>query len=519
MKCSDAEADQQAAEECLLTREASGFITALHHNFEARRQECLTQRKRRQRQFDLGHLADFLDLKSDLGEREWTVAPLPPALREQRVVVAGPPEWDSLSRGLNAGADVFVADFDDCSSPTWANCLKYQANLRTFAGTMEVHTADDRIRNRTILFVRPRNWSLEEKHFLVKGSPISASLFDFGLYFFHNARTLLGSRTAPYFSLPKLESRLEARLWRDIFRFAEDQLGISRGSIRVNITIETVPAVSETEEILFELRDYAAALECSPSNYIASLAKSCRAYREALLPQRNDITMNQPFLRPYQELLIHTCHKRGVSVLSAGLPLFTAPYDPSRNPWVRSSPLPHAQCEIEMGFDGIRVADIDFVAIALSAFEGPVKARPNTGMTKSQCYISSGDLLSRAFGQVTMASLQENVQSILEYLDAWLTGDGSIRIGNRTENMANVELYRAQLWQWMRYSVRLACGRKVDRNLIECLVRDQLAAQECRIGEADYSASKFPLAAKLLLRACSDGLDSPLAVHAYVYLS
>jgi malate synthase len=448
-----------------------------------------------------------------------TVAPLPPALREQRVVVAGPPEWDSLSRGLNAGADVFVADFDDCSSPTWANCLKYQANLRTFAGTMEVHTADDRIRNRTILFVRPRNWSLEEKHFLVKGSPISASLFDFGLYFFHNARTLLGSRTAPYFSLPKLESRLEARLWRDIFRFAEDQLGISRGSIRVNITIETVPAVSETEEILFELRDYAAALECSPSNYIASLAKSCRAYREALLPQRNDITMNQPFLRAYQELLIHTCHKRGVSVLSAGLPLFTAPNDPSRNPWVRSSPLPHAQCEIEMGFDGIRVADIDFVAIALSAFEGPVKARPNTGMTKSQCYISSGDLLSRAFGQVTMASLQENVQSILEYLDAWLTGDGSIRIGNRTENMANVELYRAQLWQWMRYSVRLACGRKVDRNLIECLVRDQLAAQECRIGEADYSASKFPLAAKLLLRACSDGLDSPLAVHAYVYLS
>jgi malate synthase len=518
MTCSDVEVDQQAAEECLLTREAIGFITALHHNFEARRQECLTQRKGRQREFDLGHLADFLDLKGDLGEREWTVTPLPPELRDQRVVVAGPPDWDSLSRGLNAGADALVADFDDRSSPTWANCLKYHDNLRKFAGTMEAHTADDRIRNRTILFVRPRNWSLEEKHFLVKGSPISASLFDFGLYFFQNAYTLLGSRTAPYFSLPRLESRLEARLWKDIFRFAEEQLEISRGSIRVNITIETVPAVSEIEEILFELRYYAAALECSPSNYIASLAKSCRAYREALLPQRNDITMNQPFLRAYQELLIHTCHKRGVSALSTGLPLFIAPNDPSRNPWVRSSPLPHAQCEIEMGFDGICVADIDLVPAALSAFEERIKA-PQTGLTKSQCYISSADLLSRAYGQVTMASLRENVESTLHYLDAWLTGNGSIRIGNRMENMANVELYRAQLWQWMRYSVRLACGRKVDRNLVECLVRDQLAAQECRIGEADYSASKFPLAAKLLLDACSDGLDSPLAVHAYVYLS
>lgn len=518
MTCSDVEVDQQAATKCLLTRDSIEFISVLHHAFEAGRQECLTQRKQRQQQFDLGHLADFLDLKSDLGEREWTVAPLPPELRDQRVVVAGPPEWDSLSRGLNAGANTFVADFDDRSSPTWSNCLKYHDNLRKFAGTMEEHAADDRTRNHTLLFVRPRNWSLEEKHLLVRESPVSASLFDFGLYLFHNACRLSASKTAAYFSLPKLESRLEARLWNDIFRFAEDQLGISRGSIRVNITIETVPAVSEAEEILFELRDYAAALECSPANYIASMAKSCRAYREALLPQRNDITGNQPFLRAYQELLIHTCHKRGVSALSASLPLFTPPNDPSRSPWVRSRPLPHAQCEIEMGFDGICVADIDLVPAALSAFEEHSKA-PHTGLTKSPCYISSADLLSRAFGQVTMASLQENVESTLDYLDAWLTGNGSIRIGKRMENMANIELYRAQLWQWMRYSVRLACGRKVDRNLIECLVRDKLAAQECRLGEADFSASKFSLAAKLLLDACSDGLDSPLAVHAYVYLS
>jgi malate synthase len=505
---------EQTATECLLTKDAADFLRTLHHQFESRRQECLADRERRQREFDLGRFPDFVASTKHLREKEWTVAPLPAELRDHRVVASGAPDMATLLRGLDSRASAFVADFDDCTSPTWTNCLKGHDNLRTVCE--EILSDAARV---SVLFVRPRNWSLEEKHFPVQGSAISASLFDFGLHFFQSARALLAGKTAPYFSLPKLEGYLEARLWNDVFVFAEEKLGIPHASIRANVTVETVSAVFEMEEIVFELREYAAALECSPSNYLASLAKTCRASGESLLPQRNDITMDQPFLQAYQELLVHTAHKRGLTALSAVYPQFSVRDNSSQVQSPASRMLVHARRELEMGFDGICVAGLDLVPFALFAVEECMKSRRRPGSTQPQCYVSSREILSRAFGRITMDALKDNVESTLEYLDAWLTGRGSLRVGDRTESMATAELCRAQLWQWTRHSVRIASGRKVDRNLIERLIADVLATTECRLGEAKFASSKYRLAADVLLRSCTGNLDRPLAAYGYVHLA
>ena len=292
-------AAQPGIDETILSAQAVVFLHALHCRFRARRQDLLTERLWRQRQFDRGHFPEFLPGIGPGHDPEWTVAEIPQALVEQKVMVTGPPWGDAVSRSLKSGASAFVADFDDCSSPVWTNCLKEHANLRETNERLLASRADgDRPPSRpTVLFLRPRNWLLEEKHFSIDGTPISASLFDFGLYFIHNAATLLAGGSAACFSLPKLQGHMEARLWNEIFAFSEEYAGIPHGSIRAIITIETLSAAFEMEEILFELRDYAFALGCSPSNYLAGYIQALRAHREYLLPQCNDLSMEQPFLQ------------------------------------------------------------------------------------------------------------------------------------------------------------------------------------------------------------------------------
>jgi malate synthase len=471
-----------------LNREAVEFLRDLHDRFEPRRQELLLEREGRQRQFDLGYLPDFLPGTDPVQKREWTIRTLPSDLAHRQVTLSGPPAREALSRGFDSGANVLIADFDDQFSPTWANCLEGHACLGEVSQKWE--------QSPSVVFVRPRNWSLEEKHFLVQETPISASLFDFGLCIFHGS--------CAHFSLPKLETHEEGRLWCDIFRFTEERLAIPRGTIRVILSIETISAAFEMEELLYELRDYAVALECSPTNYLSSFARTFRAHSESLLPQRNDITMNQPFLHALQELLVHTCHKHGIRAISSWLPQLR----------VRGSVSLNMRHEVARGFDGICVADAGLVPVARAAFEQAAKDGPSVEPLERHCYITSGALISRVHGKITMVALRENVELALEHLEAWLSG-GSLQRPNRMGSMATAELCRAQLWQWIRHSARLTCGRRVTRYLIECFVRDLLVTIEHRIGEVEFATSKFRLAADLLLSSCTDGFGSPLVFHAY----
>ncbi len=516
---------ERGIEESILSSQAVKFLYALHDRFAPRRTDLLTARLWRQRQFDRGHFPEFLPGKDHRHHAEWTVAPIAGDLLNQKVIVTGAPGGEPLAHGLRSGAGVFVADFDDCSSPVWMNCLQEQANLREANGRHLVRQAGEgfsTVRS-PVLFLRPRNWLLEEKHFSLNGTPISASLFDFGLYFFHNAATLLAGGSAPCFSLPKLEGHLEARLWNDIFSFSEEHLGIPHGSIRTIVTIETLPAAFEMEEILFELRDYAFALGCSPSNYLSSYVQALRAHREYLLPQCNDLSMEQPFLHAYQELLVHTCHKRGAHAIGACHPQLPV-YDHSRrNQWARTAARVNAMHEVEMGFDGTSVSDPDLVSGVVAAIAEQIKDhRPieaKNDHLKRQCYISASDLISRARGQITTAAVKENVEVALGHLEAWLSGQAAIDRGTRAGSMATAELCRAQLWQWIRHSARLAAGHKVDKSLVECLIRDFSAAAAGRLGEIEFAASRFSAAGEILLDACMGDFESPLTISAYAHVA
>ena len=500
-----------STEESILSTEAVDFLCALQRRFSSCRQQLLMERDRCQREFDLGNIPGPFRKVSRSTEIDRAIRPLRSDLEFGQVMLAGPPEREVLSRGLASGASLFIADFDDCLSPTWANCLESHASLRAAYDTLALKDLKGEL---AALSVRPRNWSLEEKHFQVDGRPISAAFFDFGLCMFYIAGALPEGPVAAHFSLSKLESYREARMWADIFRFTEQYLNLPKGSIRAMVTIDTVSAASEMDEILFELREYATALECSPLSYLSSFVRSFRVHRESLLPQRSDINLNQPFLQAYQELLVHTCRKHEVRAISSSLQLVRDDLRKAKGKWA-SLDIRH---EIELGFDGICVTDADLVPVALSAFELARKRRTSIGAAAGQCHITSRDLISPSFGRITMIALKENVDSALEYLEGWLAGHGSARLASGIKNMASAELCRAQLWQWIRHSARLSCGRRVNRYVVECLIRDSLASIELRIGEAEFAASKFFTAAELLLSSCTDGSDSSLPIRAYAHL-
>jgi malate synthase len=502
-----------STEESILSPEAVDFLYALQRRFSSWRRHMLMERDRRQREFDLGNIPEPLRRVGRDTEMDSAIRPLRSDFGFGKVMLTGPPDRESLSRGLASGAGLFIADFDDCLSPTWENCLESHAGLRAAYDTLALK---DLAGKPAALSVRPRDWSHEEKHFLVDGGPISAALFDFGLSIFHIAGAWPGRPVSAHFSLSKLESHREARMWADIFCFAEQYLNLSKGSIRVMVTIDTVSAASEMDEILFELREYATALECSPLSYLSSFVRSFRVRRESLLPQRSDINLNQPFLQAYQELLVHTCRKHEVRAISSSLQLVRNDVRKARREQGRESL--DIRNEIELGFDGICVTDPDLIDVALSAFELAGKRRSSIAAPAMQCHITSRDLISPSFGRITMMSLKENVESALEYLEGWLAGHGSARLASGVRNMASAELCRAQLWQWTRHSAQLSCGLRVSRYVVECLIRDSLASIELRIGEAEFAASKFFTAAEVLLSSCTDVSNPPLPLRAYAHI-
>ncbi len=508
----------------ILTPEALAFLESLNLNFEARRLDLLKARAIRQAKFDSGQVPDFLEETRHIREAKWTVAPIPGDLLDRRVEITGPPERKMVINALNSGANVFMADFEDSNAPTWNNCVEGQLNLRDAnRRAISYRSPEGKLyelgTSPAVLFVRPRGWHMVEKHLRVAGSAMSASLFDFGLYFFHNARTLIQRNTAPYFYLPKMESHLEARLWNDVFLFAQEYLGIPKGTIRATVLIETIPAAFEMDEILYELRDHSAGLNCGRWDYIFSFIKKFRNLPDHMLPERGGITMEQPFLRSYVELLIHTCHKRGIHAMGGMAAQIPIRNNPKANEEAMERVRQDKLREVQAGHDGTWVAHPGLVPIARAVFDEHMKDANQISMpTDHQSRVTAQDLLALPQGRITEQGFHRNIDVALQYIESWLRGAGCVPIYDLMEDAATAEISRAQLWQWIRYSARLEDGRKVTMQLVADALGQILDDTNRKMGEASFLASKFQRAADLLLVLSEGEFQEFLTTSAYADL-
>jgi malate synthase len=460
----------------VLTEEALGFVAGLHRRFNAQRELLLAARAERQSRLDAGELPDFLDETRGIREGDWRVEPVPPDLRDRRVEITGPVERKMMINALNSGARCFMADFEDANSPTWSNCVEGQINLvDAIERTIELKTPEGkeyRLADETaVLIVRPRGWHLPERHALVDGSPVSASLFDFGLYFFHCARRLLDAGSGPYFYLPKLESHLEARLWNDVFIAAQEELGLDRGTIKATVLIETILAAFEMEEILYELREHSAGLNAGRWDYIFSIIKKFHDRPEFVLPDRAQVTMTVPFMRAYTELLVRTCHRRGAHAMGGMAAFVPSRRDPEVNETAIAKVREDKEREANDGFDGTWVAHPDLVPVATEVFDAVLGERENqVERLREDVSVAAGDLLDVRVpgGEVTEEGIRNNVSVGLRYLESWLTGVGAAAIYNLMEDAATAEISRAQIWQWIRHG-------KTERSHVAGLEDEELA--------------------------------------------
>ena len=462
----------------VLTPEASAFLTKLARRFEPRRQDLLARRAERQKKIDAGQLPDFLPETAHLRKDEWKVAPIPPDLQDRRVEITGPVDRKMIINALNSGANVFMADFEDSNSPTWQNNLEGQANLRgAVNGTIRFVSPEGKryeLNPRVAtLMVRPRGWHLVEKHFLVDGKPISGSLFDFGLYFFHNAQKLIDKGTGPYFYLPKMESHLEARLWNDVFTFAQEELGIPRSTIRATVLIETILAAFEMDEILYELRDHSAGLNCGRWDYIFSFIKKFRNHPDFVLPDRSTLTMDKHFLKSYVDLLIQTCHRRGIHAMGGMAAQIPIKNDASANERALEKVRQDKQREVQAGHDGTWVAHPGLVPIAKEIFDTHMKEPNQIGRRRDEVRVSANDLLAVPEGQITEEGLRWNIDVGLQYLESWLRGSGCVPIYHLMEDAATAEICRSQVWQSVRHGAALSDGRPVTREMVRGIINEQ----------------------------------------------
>src|SRR5579864_5466765 len=463
----------------ILTPQASRFLTRMAREFEPRRRELLERRGTRQMEIDAGALPGFLSETARIRESEWTVAPIPKDLLDRRVEITGPVDRKMIINALNSGASVFMADFEDSNSPTWMNNLEGQANLRdAIDGTISFVSPEGKryqLNERVAtLLVRPRGWHLVEKHFLVDGKPISGSLFDFGLYFFHNAHRLIRKGTGPYFYLPKMESHLEARLWNEVFCFAQDELDIPRGTIRATVLIETILAAFEMDEILYELRDHSAGLNCGRWDYIFSFIKKFRNRPDFVLPDRSTLTMDKHFLKSYVELLIQTCHRRGIHAMGGMAAQIPIKNDPVANEKALGKVRQDKLREVTAGHDGTWVAHPGLVPIAKEIFDQHMKTPNQINLKRDEVHVTAKDLLAPTEGKITEAGLKWNIDVGLQYLESWLRGNGCVPIYNLMEDAATAEICRSQVWQWVKHGAKLSDdGRPVTREMVRGFIGEQ----------------------------------------------
>lgn len=508
---------QSPEQTSILTPEATGFLVKLAESFEHRRQELLERRRQVQQQIDGGKMPDFLPETAAVREAEWQVAPIPKDLLDRRVEITGPVDRKMIINALNSGANVFMADFEDSNSPSWKNTVEGQLNLRdAVQGTISYLSPEGKQYrlgdHRATLLVRPRGWHLEEKHFLVRGQPISASLFDFGLFFFHNARALLDAGTGPYFYLPKLESHLEARLWNDVFCFAQDELGFPRGSIRATVLIETILAAFEMDEILYELREHSSGLNCGRWDYIFSFIKKFRTRPDFVLPNRAQVTMERHFLASYVELLIQTCHRRGIHAMGGMAAQIPIRNDMTENERALEKVRQDKLREVRAGHDGTWVAHPGLVPVAKEVFDQYMSESNQIATTRPHRPVTAQDLLTVPTGDITEQGLRWNVDVGLQYVHSWLQGQGCVPIYNLMEDAATAEICRAQVWQWVKHGAKLQDGREVTRKLVADILaerKEQLPAGErltlaAEVLEDLMTSQAFP---EFLTLACYDFLD------------
>ena len=468
--------------DAILSDEALAFVAALHKEFNARRKELLAAREERKKRLDAGELPDFLPETRKIRESDWTVAPIPPDLLDRRVEITGPVDRKMMINALNSGANVFMADFEDANAPTWANNIEGHVNLRdavrrtiTFDSGEKHYELNEKI---ATLLVRPRGWHLVEEHVHVDGEPVSASLFDFALYFFHNAKEAVARGTGPYFYLPKMESHLEARLWNDVFVRAQQELGIPDGTIRATVLIETILAAFEMHEILWELRDHSAGLNCGRWDYIFSFIKKFRARADFITPDRASITMDKAFLAAYVDLLIQTCHRRGIHAMGGMAAFIPIKNDPEANTAAIAKVEADKVREARAGHDGTWVAHPGLVETAKRVFDQymPEPNQIDRVAPPTSAAITRDDLLRLPEGAVTEKGIRHNFNVGVLYLEAWLGGSGAVPLYNLMEDAATAEISRTQLWQWIHHGARLDDGRVVDAELYRRIRDEELAA-------------------------------------------
>ena len=453
----------------ILTDEALAFVVGLQREFGRRRAELLEARAERQARLDEGERPDFLEATRSVREGDWRVAPASPDLQDRRVEITGPTDRKMVINALNSGARCFMADLEDANAPTWSNMVGGQINVAdAIRGTIEMTGPDGReyrLADETAtLLVRPRGWHLPERHVLVDEQPMSASLFDFGIAFFHNAREQLERGTGPYFYLPKLESHLEARLWNDVFVWSQERLGIHRGTIRATVLIETILAAFEMDEILYELRDHSSGLNAGRWDYIFSVIKKFRRHSEMILPDRAQVTMTVPFMRAYTELLVRTCHRRGAHAMGGMAAYIPSRTDPEANELALAKVAEDKVLEANAGFDGTWVAHPGLVRVAMSEFDRVMGDRPNQVDRKREDVVASAEELLDVRvpnGEITEEGLRTNVNVGMRYLASWLSGVGAAAIDNLMEDAATAEISRSQIWQWVANGVTLPTGEMV----------------------------------------------------------
>jgi malate synthase len=494
----------------ILTPEALAFVAALERQFGSERGRLLGLRAARQKAIDHGALPRFLSETEAVREADWRIAPTPPQLADRRVEITGPTERKMVINALNSAANVFMADLEDSNAPSWTNLIQGQINLRD--AVRRTISFDDVASGKSyalnektaLLIVRPRGWHLDEAHIRLDGAPISGALLDFGLFFFHNAREQIARGSGPYFYLPKLESHLEARLWNAVFLFAQDALGLPRGTIKATVLIETILAAFEMDEILYELKEHIVGLNCGRWDYIFSYIKKFRNLPAFVLPDRGTVTMTRPFLRAYSRLLIKTCHKRGAHAMGGMAAQIPIKGDTAANDAALAKVRADKEREATEGHDGTWVAHPGLVGIAKAVFDQHMPRANQIDRRLDNVMVTEQDLLAVPTGEITEAGLRQNISVGIQYIEAWLRGQGCVPLYNLMEDAATAEISRAQVWQWLRHGARLADGRRIDRALFDRTLESELANLSTELGVERYDGGRFAEASALFAALSTD---------------
>jgi malate synthase len=487
----------------ILTKDALAFIGELHRKFDSRRRELLAQRREMQKRFDSGTLPDFLADTRAVREGDWKIAPLPKDLHDRRVEITGPVDRKMVINALNSGANVFMADFEDACSPYWDNLIEGQLNLKDrWDGKLAFVDPETKKSYRlgddpAVLIVRPRGWHLPENHVLVDGKPMSGALFDFGLYLFHNAKQAIAAGSGPYFYLPKLETHREARLWNDVFVFAQQELGLRPRTIKATVLIETLPAAFEMDEILYELRDHIAGLNAGRWDYIFSFIKRLGKNERFLTPDRAAMTMDKAFLVAYAKLLVKTCHRRGAFAMGGMAAQIPVRDNEEANNTAFAKVRADKEREAHQGHDGTWVAHPGLVPVAREVFDRLMPNANQVDKPRGDVQVARDELLTVHTGKRTEAGLRENIRVGVQYIEAWLQGRGAVPLYNLMEDAATAEISRAQIWQWMYHGAKLADGRTVTPDLFREICKDEMAKVREAIGPATYDGGRFKDAVRL----------------------